>query len=241
MSVGSGLPLLAALVIAGVHAVAARVRVSAPLPHRLWLSGAGGVSIAYVFVHVLPELQAGQRAFIETELGLGGLVPYLEHHVYLVALVGFVGYYGVDRLARRGDESDESDARFRLHLASFAVYNGLIGYFLVHRIESDVRGLAIFTGAMALHAFVTDAGLDRHYDEAYRRYGRWVLAAAVLAGWAVARAVELHELAIVTLFAFLAGGIVLNVVKEELPEEARSSFTAFAVGAAGYAVLLLLA
>ncbi|WP_049947925.1 hypothetical protein [Candidatus Halobonum tyrrellensis] len=246
MPVGPVLPLLAAVFVAAVHAVAPRVRAADPIPHRLWLSGAGGVSIAYVFVHVLPELQAGQEAFSETELGVGGLVPYLEHHVYLVALVGFAVYYGVEQIARRGrDERDEGDGDdesvpFRLHLGSFALYNGLIGYFLVHRIESDLVGLAIFTAAMALHAFVTDAGLDRHYDDAYRRYGRWVLAAAVLAGWAIARVVELHELAVATLFGFLAGGIVLNVVKEELPEETRSSFAAFAVGAAGYAVVLLL-
>jgi hypothetical protein len=43
------------------------------------------------------------------------------------------------------------------------------------------------------------------------------------------------------LFAFLAGGIVLNVIKEELPEERESRFPAFVVGTGGYAVLLLLA
>lgn len=42
-------------------------------------------------------------------------------------------------------------------------------------------------------------------------------------------------------FAFLAGGMILNVLKEELPEERESRFTAFLSGAAGYAALLLLA
>lgn len=237
--------LAAVAVVAAVHVSAARLRAASPVPHRLWLSAAGGVSIAYVFVHVLPELQAGQRTFADSAVGV---VPFLEHHAYLVALAGFAAYYGVERLARRnGDGSaddgggdEESDAAFRVHLGSFAVYNGLIGYFFVHRIESDLTGLLLFTGAMALHVFVTDAGLDRHYDDAYRRYGRWVLAGALLGGWALGRLTELRELAVATLFAFLAGGVVLNVVKEELPEETRSSFVAFAAGAAGYAALLLL-
>ncbi len=43
------------------------------------------------------------------------------------------------------------------------------------------------------------------------------------------------------LFAFLTGCIVLNVLKEELPEERESSLWAFATGAAVYAVLLLIA
>lgn len=38
--------------------------------------------------------------------------------------------------------------------------------------------------------------------------------------------------------AFLAGGALLNVLKEELPSERESSFAAFAMGAACCAVLL---
>jgi hypothetical protein len=41
------------------------------------------------------------------------------------------------------------------------------------------------------------------------------------------------------LLAFVAGGIVLNVLKEELPRERESRFWAFAFGAAFYSVLLL--
>jgi zinc transporter ZupT len=42
------------------------------------------------------------------------------------------------------------------------------------------------------------------------------------------------------LFAFLAGGIVLNVLKEELPEDRESQFWAFVVGAAVYSAVLLI-
>jgi zinc transporter ZupT len=68
---------------------------------------------------------------------------------------------------------------------------------------------------------------------------RWILAGAVLGGWALGVAVELPEEAIAVLFAFLAGGIVLNVLKEELPEERESRFLPFLLGSAGYAALLL--
>jgi hypothetical protein len=39
--------------------------------------------------------------------------------------------------------------------------------------------------------------------------------------------------------AFLAGGVVLNVLKEKLPEQRESRFWAFALGPAFYTVLLL--
>ena len=41
------------------------------------------------------------------------------------------------------------------------------------------------------------------------------------------------------LIAFLAGGVVLNVLKEEIPEERESCFWAFALAAALYTTLLL--
>ena len=38
---------------------------------------------------------------------------------------------------------------------------------------------------------------------------------------------------------FLAGHVVLNVLKEELPEDRESKFSAFALGSGAYAALLL--
>lgn len=44
---------------------------------------------------------------------------------------------------------------------------------------------------------------------------------------------------VAVLMAFLSGGIVLNVLKEEIPGERHSRFWAFAAGIAGYAAVLL--
>ena len=92
---------------------------------------------------------------------------------------------------------------------------------------------------MALHFVVNDHGLREHHKDAYLRTGRRVLAAAIIFGWVVGLLTEIPELAIAVLTAFLAGGVVMNVLKEELPEERESHFWAFALGAAFYAALLL--
>ena len=72
-----------------------------------------------------------------------------------------------------------------------------------------------------------------------RTASRWVLAGAVVAGWAVGSATQIHEMALACLFSFLAGGMLLNVLREELPEDRESRFWAFALGAALYSALLL--
>ena len=127
---------------------------------------------------------------------------------------------------------------FWLHLSSYTLYNVLVGYLLAE-IEGGVGpGELLFWLAMTLHFLVNDYGLRLDYKARYTHAGRWVLAAAVVAGTALGLATTVPEAVVASLVAFLSGGVVLNVLKEELPEERESSFWPFAAGAAGYAALL---
>lgn len=242
-----------AAVLAAVHLLAGRLRFLDIVPRSRWLSASSGVSVAYVFLHVLPDLAEHQETVREAARGATGFV---EHPVYLIALAGMVLFYGLERLAKvsrgaaRPDEraepgtaaGDESTgpAVFWLHVASFGLYNGLIGYLLLRRQNEDTRDLLHYFAAMVTHFVVNDYGLRQHHRHRYDAVGRWVLAAAVVAGYVLGLYVEVHEAVVAVLFAFLAGGIVLNVLKEELPEERESRFWAFAGGAALYAILLIL-
>ena len=71
------------------------------------------------------------------------------------------------------------------------------------------------------------------------RIGWWLLGGALLVGWAAGVATRVPELGLSMLSAFLAGMIVLNVFKEELPEERLCRSSAFAVGLVVYGALLL--
>ena len=92
---------------------------------------------------------------------------------------------------------------------------------------------------MAMHFIVADQGLCEQFFPAYDQLGRWVLAAAPLVGWLLGVWIDVAPLAVSALFDFLAGGIVLNVLKEELPERRHSHFSAFPLGTGLYAALLL--
>ena len=93
---------------------------------------------------------------------------------------------------------------------------------------------------MGLHFIVNDEGLREQHGWTYHRYGRWLLAAAPVVGYLVGLSTQVSPLLLSSLFAFLAGGVILNVLKEELPEDRQSRFWAFAAGAALYSALLLL-
>lgn len=235
--------LLAALGLIAVHLFTGKLRFLEGSPRSIWLSSAGGISVSYVFLHLLPELARGQAVI---EGAIANPLRVLEHHAYLIALLGLIIFYGLERIAKvsrsrqrhaYGDDRPSAGV-FWLHLASFLVYNILVGYLLVNDVQSASK-LGFFFVAMALHFLVTDYGLREHYKDQYARVGRWLLSAAVLAGWATGCMIELPELATSLLVAVLAGGVILNVLKEELPEERQSRFSAFLLGALAYAALLL--
>ena len=229
-----------------VHLFIGKLRFLDGTPRSIWLSIGGGVSVAYVFVHLLPELAEAQESLTEAA---GDELRFLEQHVYLLALAGLATFYGLERAAitsRRHqrahhDRDGASAGVFWLHAISFTAYNVLTGY-LIHQRgeEGSAMALALFGIAMALHFVVNDFGVRDHYRGRYDRIGRWLFAAAIVLGWAVGFITSISEAAQAVLLAILGGGVILNVMKEELPEERESRFWAFTVGAAAYAALLLM-
>ena len=231
---------ICAIALMLVHLFANKLKFLGTMPRSRWLSGASGVSVAYVFVHLLPELSEKQEAFAGSESGI------LENHVYVMALVGLTVFYGLERLVtesrhKKAHQPEEVEPGvYWLHIISFALYNALIGYLLFHREETGLASLFIYVLAMGLHFIVNDFGLSQDYQSAYRHSGRWIVAMAIIVGSVIGWGSEISEIAISLLFSFLSGSIVLNVIKEELPQERKSKFSAFVLGAFVYTILLIL-
>jgi hypothetical protein len=232
----AGLALGAAAIMAAVHVASPWLVFLDRTPRSIWLSIAGGVSVAYVFVHLLPELARLQREHFGEH--------QIESFLYLFAVSGLVAYYGLEQLAKQhggGSGSRTPALVFWLHLSSFGLYNLLIGYLLHEQARLEgIAGMGLYAGAMALHFVVNDRALYHHHGELYTRRGRWILAAGTLAGWGLGLRLEIGMTWIAAAVAFLAGSVVLNVIKEELPEERESRFWAFALGTAAYAGLLVI-
>jgi hypothetical protein len=223
--------------LAFLHLIAGRLRFLDVLPRSRWLSAAGGISVAYVLVHLLPELARGQASVADS-----GAIGFVEDHVYIVTLLGFAVFYGVELVSRRHESGEGSPAgAFWLSMGSFAIYNAIIGYLVVHREEDGTRTLVFFTLALGLHFVVNDHALRERHRDAYHDLGRWLIVLALAIGWLIAKLTDISDAALGVLIAFIAGGVILNVMKEELPQDRQSSFTAFAAAAAGYTIVLQLA
>ena len=238
--------LLVACALGAVHLFSHRLTWLDRLPRSRWLSIAGGVAVAYAVVHLLPELAEVHRSLAGAAGVDRGWAE--EHGGYLVALAGLTCFYGLERLAARtggppGGGRGEPHAAppapvFWLHAGSYALYNLLFGALLVDREDAAVRDLILFACAIALHFVVNDHGLRAHHPVLYPRYGRFLVAAAVPAGWAVGSFAPLPPVVLDAALGFLIGGVLLNTFKEELPAERQSRFWAFAGGCGAYAAVL---
>ncbi|MGB7085654.1 MAG: hypothetical protein WBD47_08870, partial [Phormidesmis sp.] len=87
---------LAALLLALVHLYAGKFKFLSRTPRSRWLSMGSGVSVAYVFVHILPDLSEAQSEFQANS----EFLTSVEHHIYVVSLVGMIAFYGLERTAK---------------------------------------------------------------------------------------------------------------------------------------------
>ncbi|QXE01184.1 ZIP family metal transporter [Terribacillus sp. DMT04] len=214
-------------------------------PRSKFLSISAGIAVAYVFVHLLPELNHYQE-LLNDELE-HHIWSYTENHIYILALIGLILFYGLERLVKVSKQTtklhnpDETKSGiFWIHMSSFFLYNSIIGYLLVREEYESPFGMLFYFIALGVHFVTNDRSLRSDHKHIYDKYGRLLLTGAILLGWIVGVMTELNELIISLLTAFIAGGIILNVMKEELPEERQSSIVSFLLGAAGYTTLLLL-
>lgn len=219
------------------------------IPRSKLLSVAGGISVTFIFLEAMPELREYQEKLSEEH---GSLVPGFEEiSIFLIALFGLVFFYGLENRTKKSSSSRRetpSEVKrkhkpkgfFWIHVSSFAVYNFIIGYLLLRREEDSLQALILYVVAMSFHFIVTDHSLEDHFKHMYKTRGRWILVVGLFAGWIVSLLWTIPLFYVGLIFSFVIGGVIMNVLKEELPAERDSNFFAFLGGVAGYALLLAL-
>lgn len=215
-----------------VHLFASKTQYLNKMTHGRFLSASGGVSISYVFIDLLPKLSKNDTVVTAS---LSGIFPFIERHVYILALIGFLLFFTVDRVSSMSHKR----GAFLLSLFSYALFNFFVGYAVADKNDPDIRPLALFTFAMSLHYFITDFSLDEKHASDYSSFGKWVLIFFLLLGWLMGSFYIISPAAVGLFGAFIAGGVIMNVTRHELPKGNPKSFWFFILTAVFYTLVLL--
>lgn len=229
-----------------IHVFVNKLKLS-NIPRSKWLSFAGGISVTYIFLQSFPELREYQELVGNKDVFPSKRVQ--EFAIYLISLLGLTFFYGLEQQTKKSKESKRESGEeepeknlgvFWIHISSFAVYNLIIGYLLISREETSVGEMALYVVAMSFHLIVTDHSIEDHFGKSYRKRGRWILVTALFLGWILSLITEFSKVYVAIIFAFIAGGVIMNVLKEELPKERESNLPSFCAGVFVYSILLIL-
>lgn len=221
------LTFVVALVFIAIHIWHDRLHGFLYRSERIATSMSGGMAIAYVFMHLLPELEEGAEV--------------LGAPIHLLALIGFLVFYGLQRIAwkaKRENNSYES-LIFFIQLGFTCIYNFLLIYAMPEQFENGLPFVFLYVLAMGLHLLSVDRSLAEKHSRYFQNWGRYALIATVAAALAADIFAEpANELVSDTLLAILAGSLLFNIFQEELPEPDKTSFPWFLAGVITYLILL---
>ncbi|MBE9031722.1 hypothetical protein IQ266_18475 [filamentous cyanobacterium LEGE 11480] len=225
----SGITIGVSSAFAIVHLYSKQLHRSLFKSAQIALSFSGGLAIAYVFLHLLPELEKG-----ETVLG------HAPSH--LISLSGFIFFYGCQRLAWNSAQKWD----FKYHQAIFwiqmlfaCLYNFLLIYTIPQSLESSIIWAIVYVIALGLHLLASNHAYQEKYGQLFDRYGRFLLVGSLVFGVSIKLGIQFeNEYFTDGLMALLAGFLMFNIFSEELPDHRETHYGWFVLGTALYVGLI---
>lgn len=202
------------LVLAGLHLAYPWLEQRAARHRHIWVPFTAGIAIGYVFLYMLPKLSDYTRAIMVAEPSAS---EFLHYRVFLFALFGFLFYFIVDRYRLPGHP--RAELATSVHAASFCFYNALVGYIIPHIPRPGLAPVIVAAAVLGAHLLGINHQLRHWHPRAFDRWFRWLLAASIASGWALAAFTSLPKEMLLAMTGFLAGAMVVNVMMEELPQK----------------------
>ncbi|WP_424355548.1 hypothetical protein [Methanobacterium sp. MBAC-LM] len=243
--------LIVSLIFVFVHLSSHKIYGFSKRYKKKILSFSGGVASAYVFLDLLPLIENADP-HLHAILGNTPLIMiFLEKAIFGVAFIGFLVFFILEYLAlkSRGNkaqqttkslkETNASKNVFFLHISLTAVVSLIICYSLRFEILTTGLGVAVYTIALSLHFFISDRSMEEHYGALYVKYGRYLLALMPILGWSLSILFPERTSEAYVLLAFIAGAVLFNVIKDEVPRVGTGKPISFFTGALLYSGLIL--
>jgi len=224
--------LLASLALAAVHVFFPRLERAAADRLQWLVSLASGAAIGYVFLYLLPKIGDYTAAIVRKEESGW---EFFQYRLYLYALLGMLLFYFIDRA--RVTNPRHTHWLTWLHGIGFSTYSGMLGYLLPNVPRQGYFPYGLVALAFGLHLMGIDHQLRHWHRESFDRYMRWLMGVSVILGWTLGVFTDVDKSELAVWSSVLAGGILINVMNEELPDHKEGRMSAF-LGGIGLIIVL---
>ena len=128
-----------------------------------------------------------------------------------------------------------------LHLSCFAVINYLYAHSLPSLIDTGRAYGLLFTVAVVSHILLSDRFSVIHHPKRFLQRNRWIGSASLVLGLLNKfLLLPLSDLMLAFATAFLGGGLLMTVFREEFPAANSTRLLWFPAGSGGMVILLII-
>ena len=214
------------LLLVVIHLSATIIRPMLSSKERLVNSFGAGMAIAYVFIHLLPEISKGEK--------------HLGMYSFLVVLVGYVVYYFFNLKAQQVSDS-HSHGHYGAQILGGWLYSFIIVLGMPDAFQLSHLHVVLMAVAIGSHIVHSDYHLGITFQSKFDKHGKYVLATAPIAGLVTRWLLHPQsDVLIHVIMSLLAGSLIYTVARDELPNPTRYTLMWFVIGIATYTALLMI-
>lgn len=192
-----------------------------------FLSFAAGVSVAYLFLYLLPELTAG--------------VQYLDNLLFFFLLAGFTLFHLIEKYIYQHEIGRKRSNELNwAHTIAFFVYYFIVGIVLAGLSVVGIRDALLLFIPIALHSSISSLSLKEVHSAVHEtNLMRILLSLSPLLGVLLAFFVVLSAVFFYSLLGFFGGILLYIVIRDSIPYGKQGNPLYFFIGAFFYAVVIL--
>jgi zinc transporter ZupT len=182
------------------------------------ISFAAGISIAYLFLNLLPHTYEA--------------AAHLKNFVFVFLLLGFVLFHLAEKLIYKHTDQEKLARELKeVHSVSFFLYHFTIGIVLYDKVlTSRLEGILFFI-PIGLHAALSTASLSQIHGEIRESLvTKILLSLSTILGMTFALFVPIPNILDNILVSMIAGILLYIIVKEFLPEKDKGQPLFFLLG-----------
>lgn len=189
-----------------------------------FLSFATGISVAYIFLYIFPEVVkiSPSSSFIFVLAGFS-LLRLLEVHIH----------------KHRSLKLMKKELK-ELHASIFFVYHLFIGVVLLGILNSNLIGGLLFFLPLLFHSTISSASLPELHEKIKgTSLFRFILSLSTLLGVSIAILFNIPQSIDAAVLGFVTGALLYIVIRDSMPKDTKSKPMYFLLGVVLYTILIV--